>query len=190
MTSHIVTGFGDRLAGIVAYWRPRAANARDDYFAYSKQAYRLFCQLEKATDPHPRAELLYELADVELGMAELHMDAFGPDPIPDEGGRDLADSDALSALLIRLYADVEDAAAHGKPRALTDTRLEPHAGPILDCMAAEPDAERRGALLEPLFWAVVDVVGGQAAETIARMPAPGHPRPHSLMAHLRALFNR
>lgn len=169
------TAIRRRLAGIID-----RSQARSAYYAGDRTAGRLLDQLTTLDDPKLRARVLWELAEVETAMARTHRAGFGPDPIEHEGGRDLADSIASSALLYRLIADVEKAAAHGERRRYTETELEPHAGPVLDRMAGTADAEARGALLDDLYDAVVDVVGGQAAEAVHCLPAPGHRRARTL----------
>jgi hypothetical protein len=146
-----------------------------DYFALDREMGRIYDRISETTDGHERARLLIDAYETEGAMATMHREVFGPDPLPDEPGRDLADALASSAVLLSLLADVELVACGDLTRRFTtDTWLEPHAGPVLDRMAATGTAEERAGLLEDLFDAVVPQVGGQAAEVLACIPlAPG-----------------
>ena len=142
-----------------------------DYFALDRRMGRIYDQLAETTNDHVRATLLIDAYETEQVMADMHREVFGPDPIEWEGGRDLADSIASSALLLKLLADVELVAGGGLTRRFTtDTWLEPYAGRILDMMAANPSVLGRAAWLEDLYEAVVPFVGGQAAEVLACIP--------------------
>jgi hypothetical protein len=144
----------------VAYWAARdAANIAQN-------------RLEKESDPHRRALLLADLAEAEIGQARLHFATFGPDPLDDEDGRDLADSLAYSAHLYRLLRQVEAAVASGRPRLQDGTNLDHAASDVLDRMAATPDLQARMRLLEELCDVVLPIVGGQAAEVLPCLPAP------------------
>lgn len=158
----------------------RPNNKRDARRGY-READRLACraQVELSRDipAVDRLALLRELAYQLQAMSKLRREVFGPTPLDDEGGRDLADSLASSALLVRLVADAEQAAVSSMPRIFVNTELEPYAGPVLARMATTPDPLARGELLDDLYDAVVDIVGEQAAETIACLPAPGHWEP-------------
>jgi hypothetical protein len=145
-----------------------------DYFALDDQLRDLYDVLVKTTDPAERARLLYKLFQVQQHQAKIHTAVFGPDPIEDEGGRDLAESLGYSAILYGLLADVEKAVAYPRlGRRNTTTPLEPHAGAILDQMAQTPDLGARMRLLKSLDEAVDQVIGPQAAETLWHLPAPG-----------------
>jgi hypothetical protein len=141
-----------------------------DYFRIGKPIGALYDRLNETTDPAIRAELLDGMATIEQQLSDVHREAFGPDPIEWEGGRDLSESIASSALLMRLLADVEHAVADGGQRRRTDTWLEPYAGSVLDRMAATPDIATRSVLLLDLYEAVEPHVGGQAAEVLAGLP--------------------
>lgn len=162
--------------------------ARQVYFDAQKRAYRLQGELTRPHSGVARAVLIGQLADVQRQMADVYPAAFGPDPIPDEGGRDMAESERLAGVLLALVADAEYAAVSGGQRMITYSELERHAGPVLDRIAATGDPEERGRMLDDLYDAVVDVVGGQAAETIACLPAPGRNVPVTLWDHLDTLM--
>ncbi|MEU3455665.1 hypothetical protein ABZ671_18990 [Micromonospora sp. NPDC006766] len=163
--------------------------ARKAYFDLDRHAYRIRVELTRPMSGITRAGFIGQLASLEAQQARLHLDAFGPDPIPGEDGRDMAESLRLSALLLDLIADTEYAVAVSGPRVLTTTELEPHAGPILNRMLNIPNPVKRGQLLDELYDAVVDVVGGQAAETIACLPAPGHEQLVTAGQHIGALVS-
>ncbi|MEU7802714.1 hypothetical protein AB0B10_25980 [Micromonospora arborensis] len=168
--------------------RPAArTDARDRYFEAAKLAGRIQVKLSRPMLSGDRPAWLGRLAQHLQTMSEVHREAFGPQPIPEEGGRDLADSHALSALLVQLIADAEYAATWRTPRRVTITELEQHAGSVLDRMAATRSPAQRGQLLDELYEAVVDVVGGQAAEQVHCLPAPGHWRPTTFWQHLMTL---
>lgn len=152
--------------------RSERADARVAYFAADHSAGRLLAELARTGDADIRAQLLRHLSDREKTMADAYFAAFGPDLIRDEQ-RDMVDSMRLSALLLRLLADVESAVAYRRTRRLTDTVLESVAGDVLDIMARRPHAGHRVALARTgLYAAVVDVVGGHAAETLTALRAP------------------
>lgn len=145
-----------------------------EYFAVEKPASKLQRRLSRTWLPAERADACQQLADIERRLADMHPIAFGPDPIPDEGGRDLAEAHLSSARLLRLVAEAELARASARPRRWTGpAELETAGAPALNRIADPGDSDRRGALDE-LYDAVVDEVGGQAAETIACL---GVPRP-------------
>jgi hypothetical protein len=78
------------------------------YFQISDAAAAINRELYTTADPVDRTYLLDLLADYEQQLADLHPTAFGTDPNPDEGGRDLAESLASSATLLRALAATED----------------------------------------------------------------------------------
>ena len=162
--------------------------AQEAYFNADRQAGRIYAQLSKPMPAADRADLLFGLYVALDDAARVHRDAFGPAPIPHEGGRDLADSQASGALLIALLADVEHAVAFVEPRQLTDSVLEESAGWVLDWMVQKPDPVSRARLLDELYEAVVDVVGGQAAEVVGRLPAPGRNIPVTFRQHFGPLL--
>ena len=132
-----VLGFHDakQVAAEAAYWTADAGwhNASD--------------RLAETALPHQRARLLRELAGHMIGMARQHFAAFGPDPLEDEDGRDMADSLAHSAALYGTLGHVEYAVAVGRPRFSHGLAIE-HAGEeVLDQMAATPDLVPRMRLL-------------------------------------------
>jgi hypothetical protein len=149
--------------------------------------------LAEAGAARERAWLLGKLAEYELASARAHPHLFGPDPLEDEGGRDLSESMGWSATLYRLLADVERVVAvnyvhigqygDGEPmysrigrevRREVGTLLEAEAGPILNRMSHTPDLAERVKLLEDLADAVADLVGAQALETLWCLPSPGY----------------
>lgn len=142
----------------------------NDYFRIEKPIGALLDRLNESTDPAVRGELLDGMAAVEQQLADVHLEAFGPDPMEDEGGRDLSESIAHSALLLRLLGDVEYAVADSRARRVTRTWLEPYAGPVLDRMAGAFEPYDRAMLLKELYEAVEPYVGAQAAETLACLP--------------------
>jgi len=154
---------------------PTEVTAESTYWDADERLRSAHTALAGAADPGERARLLTELADAQDEQARVHHDAFGPDPLDDEGGRDLAESLAYSALLYRLLADVEAAVAEPvRGRRVADSVLEPHAGTALEHMAATPDLRERTELLEDVALAVAEVAGAQAVETLWCLPSPGY----------------
>lgn len=159
-----------------------AVFAADEYFETEKPIRKLWRQLGREQDPRRRARIITEGAAIEDKMAVLHRKAFGPDPQSDEDGRDVADSLAYSARVLRLMASVENGVADGGRRRPTDDALlESVAGSVCDQMtraiaaaieAGNPDAANRDVQHGRLCQAVVDTVGGQAAEGVACLPSP------------------
>lgn len=129
-------------------------------------------QLASETDPHRRGRLLRLLGECEIDMSRRYFWAFGADPIDDEDGLDMADSLAARAHLYHLLMEVELAVADTRPRWSDGTGLGHEAGDVLDRMAATPDLPARMRLLEDLYAVVEPIVGGQAAELVACLPAP------------------
>lgn len=79
-----------------------------------------------------------------------------------------ADADRTAALVVRLIADA-DFVATGKltKRFMTDTRMQPVLGSILDRMAGTPNLVARAGLVRELWEAMDDE---DAAESIACLP--------------------
>lgn len=152
---------------------------RDHYFAAEDEMRVAHVALAEAADPAERATLLYKLFRAQQRQAKMHTAVFGPVPLDDEAGRDLAESEAHSATLYGLLADVEQAIAYPGvgQRGYTDTPLEPHAGATLNRMAATPDLDARMRLLNDLIGDLEEVIGGQAVETLWCLPAPGFSGP-------------
>jgi hypothetical protein len=148
--------------------------SRHDYDRLIGQYGPLWDRMTETHDPVERARLLDAVAEVDQQVADIHMEVFGPDPIESEGGWDLAESHAHSARLLRVLADVERATDSTLRRKLTASWLEPCASPVLGRMACRVEIDSRAQLLGAFYEAVVDHVGGQAAETLACLPyAPG-----------------
>lgn len=141
---------------------------------YNCRIGRVWDRLAESTDGHDRAKLLMDAASLEREISEAYR-AGGSEPLPDEPGRDMAGSAAMTAQLLDALADVEFVAAGSLTRRhATGTAFEAAGGAVLDRMAATTDLTARAELLEELYDAVVDVVGDQAAEVLYGLPyAPG-----------------
>jgi hypothetical protein len=186
-------GLRAAVVSCCGWWRARVARvaARERYFGEERALRRVWRGLAREAGPRERAELLREAAGRMGRMAGACPGAFGPEPIEWEGGRDLAESQAFSAALLRVLAQVEDivrGAVAGGDVGLADAGLAGVATPevravlstpvalaVLKRMAATPDLAERHPMLRGLYHAVEPVVGGQAAETVACLPAPGFP---------------
>ena len=163
--------------------------SQSDYFALARRMGRIYDETADTTNDHVRATLLIDAYETEQSMAGMHREVFGADPNPDEGGRDLSESLASSALLLKLLADVELVAGGRLTRRfVTDSWLEPYVGPVLDRMADTTDVVARAALLEELYDAVYPHVGGQAAEVLACVPLANGRRGWSGERYLPASF--
>lgn len=153
--------------------RVRSA-ARESYFTTEKNLSRCSNQLAETTDPRQRATILYRMAGLELTQADRHRTAFGDQPIKTEGGRDMAESLLYASMLYRTLGDVEHVVASGSgSRNCRFPRFGEDANDTLDRMCVTPDLPLRMALLEDLYDAVYQHLGGQAAEVLWTLPAPG-----------------
>jgi hypothetical protein len=160
-----------------------ALRAQGVYFAADKRLYRALKHLAETADPGLRAMILRRMAENLQVQSQVHLTAFGPDPIPWENGRDLADSIADSAFLCVVLADTETALATGDsmPEYLGDEWPDA-TGPILARLCAVGDPAERATLVMDLCDAVTDHIGGQAAETLAAGIAPAYRRLAERMA--------
>ena len=152
------------------------SEAQREYFRLDARASDLLDDLTRTGDPDDRTRILTRLAHVCAAMADVHDDAFGRHDMPDDAAGDLAQSDRFSSTVYSLLADVEAAVAYPESaRNYTDSSLGQVAGPVLDRMVAQPDAVARAEMARTeLCDALVDVIGGQAAEALATLPSPGH----------------
>jgi hypothetical protein len=152
--------------------RRTAASARARYHQLDAKAAGLMGELARTATHPERHMLLAHLSRAEADMAAAQRAGWGRVPNPDEGGRDLSESLALSGVLLRLVSDAERALAYPPYRRHdTTTHLERTAGPVLDAAVEAGRIDR--AVLDALHTAVYPVVGGQAAEAIACLPLPG-----------------
>jgi hypothetical protein len=156
------------------------ARAEALYWAAEKRLDIAYEELGNAAEPGRRAQLLFAMSAAATAMADLHTKAFGPDPLRNEGGRDLAESWKWVAEMYYLLGDVEAAVAHPIARTCKDSELEPYAGAVLDRMATTTDLVGRMRLLDPLIDALLDKCGGQAVESLWCLPAPGMKGPLTL----------
>jgi hypothetical protein len=161
------------LADVARRWADTVASGRT-YLGTEKAIRRTRRLLATATSRGDRAAYLRQLAMYENDLAQLHTATFGPDSDEDDDGRDVAESLASSASLLRALADAESTTADWPPRIPARADIEQVAGAILDRIAATPDLTARRQLLEDLHNAVTPVVGTHAAETLASLPSPGY----------------
>ena len=152
--------------------RTAQSAAEAAYWAADTAAREAHAELGRTVDPQRRARHLRTLADRELDMAQQFHAAFGPDAIPGEG-RDMTISLGHSAHLLFLLHCIEYAISINRGRYADGSDLDHAAEMVLDEMAATPDLMDRMRLLERLYDVVEPLVGGQAAETVACLPAPG-----------------
>lgn len=136
---------------------------------------RLWDALAAEDDPFERGGLLWRAAEACEEQAAAYPAAFGADPIPGEGGRDMAESLRLQAALLFLLAEVELVASGARDRIVSGGPggvLPAAAVDVARQMTRTTSLDEQMLLLERLFWSVVDVVGDQAAEVVGRLPAP------------------
>jgi hypothetical protein len=161
--------------------------ARRGHGQAERRATSLLALLARNYAPDVRAAQLDQLAAAYDRMAELHPDAFGPDPIDAENGRDAAAALASSGWLVRLVAITEHALAGeslfpldaAAAIASVTTAEQFH---ILGTLSGEPDRVARAGLIEALGALLVDQVGERAAGVLtslaeAEQTAAGRRRP-------------
>lgn len=143
--------------------------AEELYLSVIPKQDRAAARLRKAVNPAMRARLLDELAGYDEFQAGLHAETYGPDPIPQEDGRDMSESLAYSAAIFRAVAAAERAQATGQPRSPAAEPVETAARHTLNRIASTPGnaIARRARLFDELYDALEPVVGGQAAEVVA-----------------------
>jgi hypothetical protein len=174
---------------LFAAYRARRA-ARAEYWALEARLGNAHRRLATTVDATGRARLLWTLSQVQLDQANVHDAAFGPDLFEPEceeefaldavglyerdAAGSMAQSMRWSATLYRLLAGVEEAVVYTRlgRRERMSAVLGQASDEVLDRMATTPDLGARMTLLDDLYEAVVDKVGGQAAETIACLPYP------------------
>ena len=139
-----------------------------DYFADDVKLRRVREVLRRTRDPIIRAASLNRKAEIIERQAELHTSVFGPDPNPDEDGRDLSVSLAYSARLLRIVANAERCRTGGVWVPCDDELEEPAADLLRMFVRRGP----RRRMLRRLWDAWYPLVGGQAVEAIARLPFP------------------
>jgi hypothetical protein len=148
-----------------------ASDAKERYWLADEAAGRIMKHLSRPCDPLVRTVLLDDLAMYEQQMAAVHMDAFGPDPLEHEGGRDLSDSIRESARLTRIVCDALSL-ADDPDYPLTEPRegLTPEQWAAINYLEhAEGYAERADVLDGPMYEAFAEEMGGQAAETLVSL---------------------
>ena len=134
------------------------------------------CVLAEVRCPDSRAELLAELEACAAIQTRFHNQAFSP---RERRGCCTYEDHRNTASLLRLVREAEAAVLTvGSTRRawhdLYDTELAQAAAPVLDRIAQAHDlAERMELIRGDLYDAVYPIVGGQAAEVLACLPAPG-----------------
>jgi hypothetical protein len=139
----------------------RRGNAQAAYFKADKRAGKVVRELEHATEPAERAQLLGELAGLEYAMAAHN--AVGWKDSKDEDGFTLTESHRGAARITQLIAATETGHVHNRGRA---PEWEPAIGDVLDRLAVERNVIKRAGLLDELYVAIHPLVGSQAAEVI------------------------
>lgn len=161
---------------------------------------RVWDRLAETTDPHRRAPLFIDAADLQHDLAYLY-GRYATEATPYQDGHTIAAAHVSTGQLFDALADVEFIVGGLLTRRhATATSFEAAAGAILDRMAATPDVTARALLLAELHAAVEPVIGEWAAEDLQGLPyAPGmtgwehdEPRPRtvSLRAIVRAWWRR
>lgn len=158
---------------LIRRWRARSG-ARNTYYAADDELARLHDLLAETAEPRERAKLLRRMADEQMRAVRVYHTAFGRDTIPHDNGRSMTESLTSESKLYRALGDVEHVVAcNGRVgRNWRFHEWGETADRVLDRMAATPDLDERVELLDELYDAVLPAVGGQAAETVACLPAP------------------
>lgn len=155
---------------IAAYVARR--RARREYFAAQSLAADYSRDLYTTTDPAARAELLDRFADMEAAMGRVHRAAFGPAPIDDEGGRDVAEALGHSADLLRAVGSTERAISGDLTELWTIPEPVWRDGTAEEMelwaeLARTREHIERARLIERIWPYATERVGGQAAESLS-----------------------
>jgi hypothetical protein len=148
----------------------RRQRARRTYFKTSATAGDINAALYTTYDPAARADMLDQVAAMEDRMAAIHATAWGPDPNPDENGRDVAESTASSAVLLRMLAATERTAVdptEGFRCVFWSLGADGFEQDLWVKLANTRDRGMRAHLIDQLADYATDRVGGQAAEALA-----------------------
>jgi hypothetical protein len=151
--------------------RSAQSSAETAYWAAEDAARDACAELADTVDPHRRAKLLRSLSESTIRMAREFHAAFGVDICDD--GRPMPTVLGYEAHLYLLLHHVEYAISISRGRFADGSSLDHAAAVVFDEMVVTPDLVDRMRLLEQLYEAVLPHVGGQAAETVACLPAPG-----------------
>jgi hypothetical protein len=141
----------------------RQRRARNAYWDAGMDANHIVDQLWFVDDPAERADLLYALGNRETALADLHPIAWGAEPNPDEGGRDMAESLGSSSILIRAVAATE------RPRGAIEVWLDTASAAesaMWRKLTTVRDRRERANLLDQIHDHAADRYGGQAAEVL------------------------
>lgn len=159
-----------RIRAHRAHRREQRQAARD-LWTLDRSAIPILERLAVTANHRDRADLIRQLAEVEYRSGDLWAVAYGPDPEPDEDGRDPVTVYRDGARLLLMVADTETAIGWRRERDHGDSPLEQAAAPVLD------QAVAAGTItldtLSALADAVVDLVGPQAARVLAYLPVLG-----------------
>lgn len=154
----------------------RQQRARHHYWKASTDANAIIDDLWRVGSYYRRYELLDDLSNCQASMGLLHTPAWGLDPNPDEGGRDVAESILASSALAHALAVTERELAN-----LEETDPE-WVDPWLDHidraelalwskLATVYDRNERATLIDQIYGFAADRVGGQAAEILLTVAA-------------------
>lgn len=170
------------------------ARARRTYYRRYRQAAKAHAALYRTADPAARAELLDRYAYAKLTMGEVHHTAYGPYPIEDEGGRDMAESLTSSAALLALLALTERGVAiqGDDPTAHLSLTIKVGSPTAEECalwgrLVLTADRAARADLIDQIYPLAAERVGAQAAEGLGSLAsterslacaAAGHPHPY------------
>jgi len=151
---------------------PQARAARDLYFDLDDEIGIEVDTLRIETDASVRYRCAFRISELTREQVRRHDAGWDSEEL-DEDGKTHRETLLHRAWLAGLLADVEKAVAYPRlGRRNLIASINQRADEVLSAMAAEPDLCRRMAHLDDLYEAVVDQVGGQAAEMAARWPWP------------------
>ncbi|MCO6011479.1 hypothetical protein NE236_41670 [Actinoallomurus purpureus] len=147
----------------------RRRRARRTYSRASHAVVQIHAELYTTSDPATRAELLDQFADIEQAMSRSYRAAFGPDRLPGEGCRDMAEVHAAAADLALMLADTERALTEGPPNSTVFRRPGSRPGEVetWEQLAAAQDRATRADLINQLYLYVAQRAGAQAASSLA-----------------------
>lgn len=168
----------DKMRWWLGWWvTGDAARHGRGYMAASRMSYYLQGELATEADPAERAEILRSMAACDLTMARAHVPAFGLVPAAVSGGSERSKDHELASLLLGVLADVEDCLVkdYMQPSSVAVDLLGSEAWRVVQRMIEMPDLRERHALLADFYAAILPVVGSQAAEVVANIPAPDCP---------------
>jgi hypothetical protein len=145
--------------------RPRRFRARRHHHRAHRRASQIVDQLAAADSPRRRADALVAWAHQEQQLADTSW-AFADAAELDTDGVTLGESHLRAARVLRIVAGTEMDLIAGRSLTGVNDELEVPAHALLRRLTRERDLSARTQLVIALYDALVDHVGGQAAEVL------------------------